>query len=145
VKQANTKSWNAAVLVALRSSQLPAAEHSAYRGQCANITLKTTLVEDPEIAKLIRRQLPDLPIKVLHVPDGKGSNYIFSDFLSKSARNSTPKSERSLPKVAWAQPLAGVRICLANIAKTLGQSHAELRCGEKYGLSIARSHADESM
>ena len=29
--------------------------------------------------------LPDLPIKVIQRPAGKGSNYIFSDFLSKSS------------------------------------------------------------
>jgi len=29
--------------------------------------------------------LPDLPIKVVHRPGGKGSNYVFSEFLSKSS------------------------------------------------------------
>jgi len=39
---------------------------------------------DPEIARLNPDgKLPELPIKVLHRTDGKGSNYIFSDFLSK--------------------------------------------------------------
>src|SRR3981189_2039721 len=51
----------------------------------ANIYLgKTTSWSDPEIARLNSdSKLPDLPIKVLHRTDGKGSNYIFSDFLSK--------------------------------------------------------------
>src|ERR1700682_5634943 len=49
----------------------------------ANISLgKTTSWSDPEIAKLNPgAKLPTLAIKVLHRTDGKGSNYIFSDFL----------------------------------------------------------------
>jgi phosphate transport system substrate-binding protein len=40
----------------------------------------------PSIAKLNPHlSLPDLPIKVVHRPAGKGSNYIFSEFLSKSS------------------------------------------------------------
>src|SRR5258708_33300671 len=51
----------------------------------ANIYLgKTTSWSDPEIARLNPEgKLPDLPIKGLPRTDGKGSNYIFSDFLSK--------------------------------------------------------------
>ncbi len=41
---------------------------------------------DPEIAKLNPRvKLPSLSILVVHRTDGKGSSYIFSDFLSKSS------------------------------------------------------------
>jgi phosphate transport system substrate-binding protein len=40
----------------------------------------------PQIAKLNPGvALPDLPIKVVQRPAGKGSNYIFSEFLSKSS------------------------------------------------------------
>jgi phosphate transport system substrate-binding protein len=40
----------------------------------------------PSIAKLNPGvSLPDLPIKVIHRPAGKGSNYIFTEFLSKSS------------------------------------------------------------
>jgi phosphate transport system substrate-binding protein len=40
----------------------------------------------PSIAKLNPTlSLPDLPIKVVQRPAGKGSNYIFSEFLSKSS------------------------------------------------------------
>jgi phosphate transport system substrate-binding protein len=40
----------------------------------------------PSIAKLNPNlSLPDLPIKVVQRPAGKGSNYIFSEFLSKSS------------------------------------------------------------
>jgi len=45
---------------------------------------KITSWHDPEIVKLNPDvKLPDLPIKVLHRSEGKGSSYIFSDYLSK--------------------------------------------------------------
>jgi phosphate transport system substrate-binding protein len=41
--------------------------------------------QDPRIAKLNPGiALPDLPIQVVHRSPGKGSNYIFTDFLSKT-------------------------------------------------------------
>jgi phosphate transport system substrate-binding protein len=41
--------------------------------------------QDPHIAKLNPGiALPDLPIQVVHRSPGKGSNYIFTDFLSKT-------------------------------------------------------------
>lgn len=41
---------------------------------------------DPEIAKLNPGvSLPDMPIKVFYRPAGKGSNYVFTDFLSKTS------------------------------------------------------------
>lgn len=51
----------------------------------ANIFLgKIKSWHDLEIAKLNPdTKLPDLPIKVLHRTEGKGSNYIFSEYLSK--------------------------------------------------------------
>ncbi|MGB0035988.1 MAG: phosphate ABC transporter substrate-binding protein PstS [Candidatus Acidiferrales bacterium] len=40
---------------------------------------------DPQIAKLNAGVLlPDLPIKVIYRPAGKGTNYVFTDFLSKT-------------------------------------------------------------
>jgi len=40
---------------------------------------------DPQITKMNPGvSLPDLPIKVVHRSSGKGSNYIFTEFLSKS-------------------------------------------------------------
>lgn len=40
----------------------------------------------PEIAKLNpNTNLPDLPIKVVYRPAGKGSNYVFTEFLSKTS------------------------------------------------------------
>jgi phosphate transport system substrate-binding protein len=47
-------------------------------------TIKTW--KDPHIAKLNPGgNLPDLPITVVHRTSGKGSNYIFTDFLSKTS------------------------------------------------------------
>lgn len=41
---------------------------------------------DPQIAKLNpEASLPDLAIKVFYRPAGKGTNYVFTDFLSKSS------------------------------------------------------------
>lgn len=41
---------------------------------------------DPRIAKLnLAASLPDLPIKVVFRPAGKGTNYVFTDFLSKTS------------------------------------------------------------
>jgi len=41
---------------------------------------------DPQIVKLNpNASLPDLPIKIFYRPGGKGTNYVFSDFLSKSS------------------------------------------------------------
>jgi len=41
--------------------------------------------KDPRIAKLNPGvSLPDLPVKVVHRTSGKGSNYIFTEFLSKT-------------------------------------------------------------
>ena len=41
---------------------------------------------DPQIAKLNpSASLPDLPIRVYYRPAGKGTNYVFSDFLSKTS------------------------------------------------------------
>jgi len=42
--------------------------------------------DSPAIAKLNPQlRLPALPIKVVYRPDGKGSNYVFTDFLSRSS------------------------------------------------------------
>jgi phosphate transport system substrate-binding protein len=53
----------------------------------ANIFLgKITNWNDPALAKLNPdTKLPSLPIQILHRPPGKGSSYIFSDFLSKAS------------------------------------------------------------
>src|SRR5215467_8022232 len=42
--------------------------------------------DDPRIVKLNRGvALPSMPIQVIYRPGGKGTNYVFSDFLSKTS------------------------------------------------------------
>jgi phosphate transport system substrate-binding protein len=108
----------------------------------ANIYLgKTTSWSDPEIAKLNPdSKLPDLPIKVLHRTEGKGSNYIFSDFLSKLSPEFRAKVGTNIsPKWPVGDAFSRCQDLLENVGKTAGAiGYAELRCGEKSGLSIAR-------
>jgi phosphate transport system substrate-binding protein len=108
----------------------------------ANIYLgKTTSWSDPEIAKLNPDgKLPELPIKVPHRTDGKGSNYIFSDFFSKVSPEFRAKVGKNVsPKWPTGTAFSRYQDLLANAAKTSGAiGYAELRCGEKSALSIAR-------
>jgi phosphate transport system substrate-binding protein len=107
----------------------------------ANIYLgKTTSWNDPEIARLNPDgKMPDLPIKVLHRTDGKGSNYIFSDFLAKLSTEFRAKVGKNVsPKWPVGAAFSRCLDLLANAAKTPGAiGYAELGCGEKSGLSIA--------
>src|ERR1700736_6542015 len=107
----------------------------------ANIYLgKTTSWSDREITKLNPDiKLPDLPIKVLHRSDGKGSNYIFSDFLSKVSPEFRAKVGANVsPKWPVGTAFSRCQDLLAEAAKTPGAiGYAELRCGDKSGLSIA--------
>src|SRR3982075_1486881 len=107
----------------------------------ANIYLgKTTSWSDLEIAKLNPDgKLPDLPIKVLHRTDGKGSNYIFSDFLSKLSPEFRAKVGKNVsPKWPVGAAFSRCEDLLANVSKTSGAiGYVELRCGEESGLSIA--------
>jgi phosphate transport system substrate-binding protein len=108
----------------------------------ANIYLgKTKSWSDPEIAKLNPdSKLPDLPIKVLHRTDGKGSNYIFSDFLSKLSPEFRSRVGKDVsPKWLVGEAFSRCQDLLATATKTPGAiGYAELRCGENTGLSIAR-------
>jgi len=108
----------------------------------ANIYLgKTTSWSDPEIARLNPDgKLPDLPIKVLHRTDGKGSNYIFSDFLSKLSPEFRAKVGKNVsPKWPVGAAFSRCEDLLASAAKMSGAiGYAELRCGEGSGLPIAR-------
>lgn len=56
--------------------------------------------KDAKIAKLNpEEKLPDLPIRVVHRSAGKGSNYIFTDFLSKTNAEFREKvGKRASPK-----------------------------------------------
>jgi phosphate transport system substrate-binding protein len=108
----------------------------------ANIYLgKITSWSDPEIAKLnADSKLPDLRVKVLHRTDGKGSNYIFSDFLSKLSPEFRAKVGTNVsPKWPVGTAFSRCQDLLADVAQTSGAiGYAELRCGEKSGLSVAR-------
>jgi phosphate transport system substrate-binding protein len=108
----------------------------------ANIYLgKITSWNDTEIYKLnLDAKLPNLPIKVLHRTDGKGSNYIFSDFLSKLSPEFRSKVGTDVsPKWPVGAAFSRCQDLLATAAKTPGAiGYAELRCGENSGLSIAR-------
>jgi phosphate transport system substrate-binding protein len=102
---------------------------------------KTTSWSDPEIVKLNPDgKLPDLPIKVLHRTDGKGSNYIFSDFLSKLSPEFRAKVGKTVsPKWPVGAAFSRCQDLLASVAGTPGAvGYAELRCGENSGLQTAR-------
>jgi phosphate transport system substrate-binding protein len=83
---------------------------------------KTKSWNDPAIAKLNPdMNLPDLPIQVLHRNEGKGSNYVLSDYLAKvspeflatAGRGESPKwpvgqsFQRSLDLVARLRGIPG--------------------------------------
>ncbi|HWZ99372.1 MAG TPA: phosphate ABC transporter substrate-binding protein PstS [Candidatus Dormibacteraeota bacterium] len=70
---------------------------------------KITSWRDPEIVKLNPdASLPDLAIKVLHRTEGKGSSYIFSDYLSKVSPEFSAKVGKSVsPK--WPTGVSIVR------------------------------------
>ena len=108
----------------------------------ANIYLgKTTSWSDPEIARLNPdNKLPDLPVKVLHRTDGKGSNYIFSDFLSKLSPEFRAKVGASVsPKWPVGAAFSRCEDLLAGAANAPGSiGYAEIRCGEKSALPVAR-------
>ncbi|MFI5059386.1 MAG: phosphate ABC transporter substrate-binding protein PstS [Candidatus Acidiferrales bacterium] len=108
----------------------------------ANIYLgKTTSWNDPEIAKLNPDvKLPALPIRVLHRSEGKGSSYIFSDFLSKVSPEFQAKIGRSVsPKWAVGDSFGRTEDLLDNVQKTRGAiGYTELNWAEKSGLPVAR-------
>jgi phosphate transport system substrate-binding protein len=108
----------------------------------ANIYLgKTTSWNDPEIAKINSQvKLPALPIKVIHRSEGKGSSYIFSDFLSKISPEFQAKIGRSVsPKWAVGDSFGRTQDLLDSIGKTSGAiGYTELNWAEKFGLPVAR-------
>jgi phosphate transport system substrate-binding protein len=78
-----------------------------------------------------------LPIKVLHRTDGKGSNYIFSDFLSKLSPEFRAKVGKNVsPKWPVGAAFSRCEDLLANAAKTSGAiGYVELRCSVLRALS----------
>ena len=108
----------------------------------ANIYLgKTTNWSDPEIAKLNPElHLGPLPIKVIHRTDGKGSSYIFSDYLAKVSPEFLAKAGRSVsPKWPVGTGFNRTEDLLDNVRKTPGSiGYTELNWAEKSGLPVAR-------
>jgi phosphate transport system substrate-binding protein len=77
---------------------------------------------DPAIAKQNPGvSLPDLPIKIVHRSPGKGSNYIFTEFLSKSDAEWQSKIGKS-PSPTWplGEDANRGEDMVAKVAATLG-------------------------
>jgi len=101
---------------------------------------KTTSWRDPEIAKLNPdMRLPDLAIKVVHRSEGKGSSYIFSDFLSKVSPEFQSKVGRSVsPKWPVGASYGRTPDLLDAVRKNSGAiGYTELSWAEKSGLATA--------
>jgi phosphate transport system substrate-binding protein len=104
----------------------------------ANIFLgKVTSWHDPEIVKLNPdSKLPDVAIKVVHRTDGKGSSYIFSDYLSKVSPEFQTKVGRSVsPKWPVGASFGRTPDLIDAVRKTAGSiGYTELNWAEKSGL-----------
>jgi len=99
----------------------------------ANISLEKQPRGATGDSKLIlTRQLPDLPIKVLHRTDGRVELHFFP-ILSKLSQNSEPRSGKKVsPKWPVGAAFSRCQDLVAEAAKTSGAiGYAELRCGEK--------------
>lgn len=102
---------------------------------------KTKTWNDPEIAKLNPGiKLPNMAIQVMHRTEGKGSSYIFSDFLSKVSPEFLAKVGRGVsPKWPVGASYARTEDLLNNVRSTSGAiGYTELNWAEKSGLSVAR-------
>jgi len=107
----------------------------------ANIFLgKIKTWNDPAIAKLNPDlELPDLPIQVLHRTEGKGSNYIFSDYLSKVSPEFLATAGRSeSPKWPVGAAFKRSQDLCDKLKTTPGAiGYTELNLAEKSGVHIA--------
>lgn len=107
----------------------------------ANIYLgKITSWNDPEIAKLNPGvSLPSLPIRVLHRSEGKGSNYIFSEYLSRVSSEFQAKAGHSVsPKWPVGRAINRTPDLLAEVKSTAGAiAYTELNWGVNSGLRMA--------
>jgi phosphate transport system substrate-binding protein len=76
----------------------------------------------PQIAKLNpEMSLPSLPIQVINRPAGKGSNYVFTDFLSKvSSKFQTRIGISSSPKWPVGEPVERSADMADKVKNTLG-------------------------
>jgi phosphate transport system substrate-binding protein len=107
----------------------------------ANIFLgKISSWHDPEIVKLNPDlRLPDLAIKVVHRTEGKGSSYIFSDFLAKVSPEFQTKVGRSVsPKWPVGASFGRTPDLIDAVRTTAGSiGYTELNWAEKSGLPVA--------
>jgi phosphate transport system substrate-binding protein len=101
---------------------------------------KTRFWNDPEIAKLNPgASLPPLAIHVVHRTDGKGSNYIFSEYLAKVSAGFLAKAGHGTsPKWPVGQAFNRTEDLLAEVKNTKGAiGYTELNWGLSSGLRMA--------
>lgn len=107
----------------------------------ANIFLgKVKLWNDPAIAKLNPdMKLPELPIEVLHRNEGKGSNYILSDYLAKVSPEFLSTAGRSeSPKWPVGQAFQRSQDLVAKLRSTPGAiGYTELNIAGASAVRIA--------
>jgi phosphate transport system substrate-binding protein len=107
----------------------------------ANIFLgKIKLWSDPAIAKLNpEMNLPDLPIQVLHRNEGKGSNYILSDYLAKMSPEFVAAAGRSeSPKWPIGTSFQRSQELIAKLRSTPGAiGYTELNLAVSSGVRMA--------
>ncbi len=107
----------------------------------ANIYLgKITAWNDPALAKLNpETRLPAIPIRVLHRTAGKGSSFIFSDFLSKSSPEFLSRVGRSeSPNWPVGDTAGRTQDMVEKVAATSGAiGYTELNFAEKASLRMA--------
>lgn len=102
---------------------------------------KTKTWNDPDIVKLNPDiKLPNLSIQVAHRTEGKGSSYIFSDFLCKVSPEFQAKVGRGVsPKWPVGASFARTEDLLDNVRSTPGAiGYTELKWADKSGLPVAR-------
>ncbi len=101
---------------------------------------KITAWNDPALAKLNpEMKLPALPIQVIHRTEGKGSNYILSDFLSKVSPEFLARAGRSeSPRWPVGVSQARSQELIEKVRATNGAiGYTELNLAAKSGLRIA--------
>jgi phosphate transport system substrate-binding protein len=101
---------------------------------------KIRLWSDPAIAKLNPdMNLPDLPIQVLHRNEGKGSNYILSDYLSKMSPEFLAAAGRSeSPKWPIGTSFQRSQELIAKLRSTPGAiGYTELNLAVSSGVRMA--------
>lgn len=107
----------------------------------ANIFLgKIKLWSDPAIAKLNPdMNLPDLPIQVLHRNEGKGSNYILSDYLAKMSPEFLAAAGHSeSPKWPIGESFQRSQELIAKLRSTPGAiGYTELNLAASSGVRVA--------